>query len=266
MNVKAKKLIEDFMGSNDEFRKVKNIVTKAKEAMNIPKIELPDILRTLNKDKILKDQEIEVSGYLSNIAYFDFPCTYITKRVNEVSDEKTYKWEINGKGEVVKKRIYPFKVKALYPPVLYNSFSEKDEMLCFLYQDPNCMKIDVVFDDNGYSIKMNDRNKYIPVLVDQRIFQKYKHQHIRAIASVNVMSKTIENMFSENNNTEYQKLVEYFYDPNYNNFTAIYLSLREIAEGDSSVIEKVYHNYGLEFSFFNQLVSEETIEKKLSKQ
>ena len=262
--IKTKRILGEMMESNDKIRKVMELMKEAKDIVNVPRVCLSDILLKLNQDEILIDQQIEVSGYLSNAAYFDFPRTYATTSISDVGDVSKYRREIDKNGEEKMVRDFHFTVKELYPPLFYNVFSEKDEILCFLYEDPNCMKIDIVYEEDKYTIKMNDQNKYIPVVVSQSVFQKFRNKHVKALAYVNIMNRETASMFSENSDSEYKKLIEYFYDPNFMDFKVIYLTLQYIQIESMNCISKVYYNYGLEFAFSNTDVSEDIIIKKIN--
>ncbi len=263
--LKTRRIIEEMLKPNEKIRKAMVFMKEAKDIIDVPKIDLSDILMKLNQDEILIEQEIEISGFLSNVAYFDIPCTYQTSTINGVQIMGQWKRIKDENGKEKQTRDYSVEVKPLYPPLFYNTFSENKEMLCFLYQDANCMNVDIVCAQDEYSIKMRDRNKYIPVLIDQKIFQKYRNKHIKAIACVNVMSKDVAEMFSRNAYPEYKKLIDFFYDPSYMDFKGIYLTLHDVEMESSNCINKIYHNYGLEFFFSNASITQSLINERIMK-
>lgn len=254
--MKAKRIIKEIMKSYDNARKVSNVVMETKKVMHVPRVNLSDILLKMNENEILINQEVEVSGYLSNLAYFEFPSTYTPATIGAVYGNK-----IENENNFVSDT-QQFAVKELYPPLYYSPCFEKNKMLCFLYFDPNCLKVNIILENKKYMIRTSEKNKYVPVLIDKSIFQKYKNSHIRAIVQVNNMNTELERLFSGVSDPEYKKMVEYFFNPGYIDIKGIILTLHDLEIEDESHIEKVYYNYGIEFSFANQPISESDFIKK----
>lgn len=260
--MKVKRVIKDVSKMDGKFGKVVETMERLKEAISIPCIELSDILMKLNKNEILINQEIEVTGYLSNMAYFDFPTTYCATTINEAGNVE-YEFTKDENGDLKKMRKFQFQIKELYPPVFYSPYTEENRMFCFLYQDQNCMKIDIEFKNDRYRIKMNDRNKYIPILVDLANFQRFKNKRIRIIVRINMLTKETMSLLLENSDSEYRKLIECFCNPYLSDFTGIFLTIQDIQEDSKACIDQIYHNYGLEFAFTNTEIQENVIKDKI---
>ncbi|CEP45782.1 Uncharacterised protein [[Clostridium] sordellii] len=219
----------------------------------IKEVNILELLEKLDTREIPIDKNIIVSGFLSKYAPIYEPDTYYNQAY-KISDVKEEGIDEYGQYFTLRDLI----VEPVSPPVTRVDI-QSGLNIAYLYirgaEKPFILNTSK--DEEG--LKVENENKYIPILLEQKDFINLTEREVKIKCSINVINYKEVSKLLGFRNEEFRELYSLFYDMYNENVDCITLNLEDIIEVEDIKLDTLEIIYGVEYNCIPKKLDEKNL-------
>lgn len=254
INIKVIKELLSLSNKGEKFVKMINIVNSNKSK----EVNILELLEKLDNRELNLDKTIVLSGFLSKYAPIYEPDTYYTStyKISDIMekgiDEDGMKFTTRG-----------FLVEPVSPPVSKVDIEDGLNM-AFLYIKETDNPFIMTISEDGKRLKVEDRNKYIPIVLKRKDFLNLAEKEVKIECSINVIDyKKLSNLLRFRNE-EFRNIYSLFYDMYNDNIDCITLNIENIIKSKDVNLEELNMVYAIEYRCKSNELEENKLEEYIN--
>lgn len=249
--MKSRMIFENVLKNSKYYDSIKMVET-TKNIVNLKKYDLNDILNKINSKELIPFEQILIEGYISEYGCIEMPYTYSVARAVPQKMETVYE-----NGHLHREQVFslePSKIPMVYPEN-YNDYK-----MCFLYRDN--IDIDKIDYDASDDIRILERNKYIPCIINEVDFYKCNGHKVEIHCEVHPMNQELCDIFLKMDK-RFTDLFNYFIDPYSPFILGICLLCKSVKVKEDKVENQRVVLNSVEYEIINKDINEKVIDNKL---
>lgn len=216
----------------------------------LKEVSILDLLELLDIREIPTNKNIVINGFLSKYAPIYEPDTYFTKsyKISDIIENGLTKRDIV--------------VESLSPPV--TRLDTKNGLnIAYLYMKGADNPFILSNSEDGKNLKVEDKNKYIPIILEQKDLIDLAEKEVRIECSINVIDYKEISELLKFRNEEFRDIYSLFYDMYNDNVYCITLTLENVEKVKDIEFNKLEMVYAVEYNFTLKKIEEIILEKYL---
>lgn len=254
--LKTKKII-DILKAGSKYSNTIDMVTEIKNILQIDFIQFDQFLEKLNSREINAYDLVQIEGFFSEFGCIELPMTFSKFRV--INEGITYMPNQQGVLERVQKT-------SITTPLLPSIYPDDvdDHKIGFLY--PTHKRNFEIGISEKQSIQIEERNKFIPFLIDTERYYKYCQKYVRMVCQVVPLNEKMTDNLLGINDPELKEIIGYFNNNYYPFITSYILICKHIEFIDQENLElnrTIW--FSIEYEVSNSDISYQIISSKFAK-